>query len=234
MLDMVTGSAAMAWVSRQSNAMYASDGYNGPVRNLPMPPSQQRMQMHDPPVPDGSENERRQIQSMDWGDLMSQAGQGSELAIGQLAERYSPLLSRWAHARLTWNHADPDTDAVQTLEGIVHSRVRDCLKHYAELGVKREGTLLLGLRDAVNAGLQAWTRKTSVLEETFGPQRAASYEEGLTRLQSVEREAVICVLEFHRSPTQLKSDLATSSVDEARDLYARAVVRLAEEMCHGH
>lgn len=186
------------------------------------------------PVPPREPGDRRrpQYMAMDTLELVARMRDGDELAYDVLCERYLPLFQRWARTRCTPNnpgHYDPN--AVARIDAAVRDATRATLRKLGD--VNRQGTVLLQLRDDVHKRLRDANPRPEVLETTIGPERAATYERALKRLEPTEREALVCGLELQRGFDQLQKDLGAESEDAARSSYAHAVVRLAEEMGHG-
>ena len=189
-----------------------------------------------PERPHGSDEERRkQYLAVDSLELVARILVGDELAIDVLGERYANLFRRWVRMRLSAPDARGETNLGEheVVERVVRDATTSTMKQLSHRGITRQGTLLLNLRDAACARLRTSKSEEDALDATIGRPTANNYERSLLRLEPAEREAIVCVLEFQRGFEQLRDDLGTESVESARVTYARAVVRLAEEMGHG-
>lgn len=215
-------SSARICATRRYNPRIQPRTNSGPrLRLVPMPP----------PPRESEEERRRQYMAMDTLELVARQRSGDELAYDVLCERYLPLARRWARVRSrpgNPGHHD-DNQVSASIEPLVRDATSTTIGTLGD--IDRSGSLLLQLRNAIHERLRR-SHRTEALDATIGPENAAAYEDALNRLKPEEREALVCVVEFQRDFEQLGKDLGVSSEDAART-YARAVVRLAEEMGHG-
>jgi RNA polymerase sigma factor (sigma-70 family) len=161
-------------------------------------------------------------------------------------DRYLPKLSRWASGRLPkWARDMSDTDdlvqdtlirsvanlghfeargegALQAyLRGAVMNRIRDEIR-------RRRRTPAIGALDSGIAG-----QGPSPLETAIGAEALAKYDRALERLDAETREAVIARIEMGCSYAEVAELMDKPSVDAARMVVSRALVKLAEEMRRG-
>jgi RNA polymerase sigma factor (sigma-70 family) len=178
-------------------------------------------------------------------DLLRLARGGDAAALERLFLRYMGPLKRWAHGRLPrWARDVRDTD------DLVQESVLQTLRQIDRFEPIRDGSFHAYLRTALHNRLLDEIRRVkraprgalasdhpdgapSPVEEVIGHQTLARYEEGLARLRSHEREAVLARVEFGRSYAEIAEALGKSSPDAARMIVGRALVRLAREMQRG-
>ncbi|MBP7776202.1 MAG: RNA polymerase sigma factor [Acidobacteria bacterium] len=180
------------------------------------------------------------------GELLNRARAGDERALDRLFARYVPRLHRWAHRRVpVWARSAADTaDYVQ--ETVLHT-----LRHLGTFEPQREGALLGYLRRSLvnrmrdqfrhaarhpapgelNEGIEDGGR--SPLDQAIGEEDRQRYEDGLKRLRSADRRAIVASIELGYSYEQIALVLNKPSAEAARVAVRRALVRLGEEMNRG-
>ena len=176
-------------------------------------------------------------------DLIARARGGDRAALEELFARHLPSLKRWASGRLPrWARDIADTtDLVQEV-------ALETFKRLPDFEVRGDGALQAYLRQAVmNRIRNEFRRKsrhpenmpldsamqdegTSPLEAAIGVETVERYEQGLQRLTSEERDAIVSRVELGLSYAEVADALGKPSADAARMAVVRALVRLAEEM----
>jgi RNA polymerase sigma-70 factor (ECF subfamily) len=176
-------------------------------------------------------------------ELLARARSGDDRALEALFARYLPRLRRWASGRLPrWAR-----DAVDT-QDLVQDTLIQVFKHVGTFEPRREGAFQAYLRQAVMNRIRNAVRNharqpdgtelnnalpsadASPLERAIGVERLARYEAALSRLRSIEREAIVARLEMGCSYQEMATMLDVPSADAARKATQRALVRLAEEL----
>lgn len=161
-------------------------------------------------------------------------------------DRYLPRLSRWASGRLPqWARDLSDTD------DLVQDTLIRSVANLGQFEVRGEGALQAYLRSAVMNRIRDEIRRRgrmpqqgaldsaipskaqSPLEATIGAETLGRYDRALDRLDPETREAVIARIEMGCSYAEIAELMNKPSVDAARMVVSRALVKLAEEMRHG-
>jgi RNA polymerase sigma-70 factor (ECF subfamily) len=180
-------------------------------------------------------------------DLVERAKSGDDEALNRLFARCMPSLRRWASGRLPrWSRDLMDTD------DLVQETVVRAVKRLDRFESRHEGALQAYLRQAIVNRIRDEIRRTkrspaateldenasdhgaSPLETAIGAEALERYEAALARLRPEEREAIVARVEMDGSYQQVAAALGKSSADAARMAVSRALLRLAEEMSHGH
>lgn len=178
--------------------------------------------------------------------LLERARAGDAAALNRLMDRYLPRLSRWASGRLPqWARDLSDTD------DLVQDTLVRSVANLPQFDARGEGALQAYLRTAVMNRIRDEIRKKSrmpaksaldstipadgqsPLEATIGAQTLARYDRALERLDAETREAVIARIEMGCSYAEVAELMGKPSVDAARMVVSRALVKLAEEMRRG-
>jgi RNA polymerase sigma factor (sigma-70 family) len=160
-------------------------------------------------------------------------------------DRYLPRLSRWASGRLPqWARDVSDTD------DLVQDTLARSVGNLGQFEARAEGALQAYLRTAVMNRIRDEIRRRrrtpsigvldpgipasgqSPLEAAIGAEALAKYDRALDRLDPETREAVIARIEMGCSYAEVAELMEKPSVDAARMMVSRALVRLAEEMRH--
>jgi RNA polymerase sigma factor (sigma-70 family) len=155
-------------------------------------------------------------------------------------------LSRWASGRLPhWARDLSDTDDL-VQDTLIRSVAN--LDHFESRG---EGALQAYLRGAVMNRIRDEIRRRrrvpvqspldtgiaaqgqSPLESAIGAESLAKYDRALDRLDPETREAVIARIEMGCSYAEVAELMGKPSVDAARMMVSRALLKLAEEMRRG-
>lgn len=177
--------------------------------------------------------------------LVQRAQAGDLEARNELFARYLPRLRRWAHGRLPASARGPlDThDLVQD----TFTKVLKQLDHFqprhegAFQGYLRQA-LLNNVRDAIRRGnrrpaepLDSEHPATdpSPLEVAIGRETLERYEAALQRLRESDRELIHLRIELSYSWAEVAEALNKPSAAAAQMAAHRALLQLAEEMCHG-
>lgn len=175
--------------------------------------------------------------------LLQRAREGDRLALDELFGRCLPPLRRWAAGRLPrWARDGTDThDLVQ--DAIVRT-----LHRIDDLDSPAQGAIEAYLRQAVLNRIRDEIRRVgrrlphdalpqdrpsgdaSPLEEAIGSEALERYEAALTRLDLVEREAIVARVELGYSYEDVAAALGRHSGEAARLTVRRALLRLAQEM----
>lgn len=179
-------------------------------------------------------------------DLLKRARQGDDDALNDLFRRHLAPLRRWARGRLPkWTRDLRDT------EDLVQETLAQTLRRIDAFEPRHEGALQAYLRQALLNRVRDEVRRVnrypapdglddadhhpadgraSPLEEVIGIEAMESYESGLQRLKTEERELIIARVEMQQSYQQIAVAHNKSSADAARMAVSRALLRLAEEM----
>jgi RNA polymerase sigma-70 factor, ECF subfamily len=179
--------------------------------------------------------------------LVERAKAGDRNALDRLFARYLPSLRRWASGRLPqWTRDLMDTD------DLVQETVIRAVNRMGQFESRHEGALQACLRQAVLNRIRDEVRRskrspietaldenatdhgTSPLENAIGREALERYETALARLRPEDREAIVARVEMDGSYQEVAVALGKSSADAARMAVSRALLRLAEEMSHGH
>jgi len=180
-------------------------------------------------------------------DLVERAKAGDDESLNRLFARFLPSLRRWASGRLPrWSRDLMDTD------DLVQETVVRAVKRLDRFESRHEGALQAYLRQAVVNRIRDEIRRTkrspaatelddnesdrgaSPLETAIGAEALERYEAALARLRPEEREAIVARVEMDGSYQEVAQALGKPSADAARMAVSRALLRLAEEMSHGH
>ena len=173
--------------------------------------------------------------------LLSRARDGDAAARDDLAERYRILLTRWAHGRIP-----------RSARGLLETQ--DCVQVTLLRGFERlpqfiprhEGAFLAYLRQILLNQIRDEARRAkrrpsqeefpadladmstpSPLEELIGKESLSRYEEALASLSERQREAIIMRMELGLRYREIAEALDAPSVNAARLIVARAMIRLA-------
>jgi RNA polymerase sigma factor (sigma-70 family) len=175
--------------------------------------------------------------------LLERARVGDRDALNLLMGRYLPVLERWATGRLpAWARGVVDTgDLVQ--DTLIRS-----FKNIERFEARGEGALLAYLRQALRNRIADEVRSrmrraapstidtahpdegASPLELAVGSELLEQYEQALSRLRPVEREAIIARVELGYSYEELAAALNKPTAGAARLAVTRALARLARLM----
>jgi RNA polymerase sigma-70 factor, ECF subfamily len=175
-------------------------------------------------------------------ELLRRARAGDAQALGRLFQRYLPSLHRWAHGRIPrWAR-----NAVDTTD-IVQDTVLHTLRNLRSFEPQREGALLGYLRRSLLNRIRdrfryAARHPTQELNDTVADAGASPlefaidvenrrrYDDALTRLAPLDREAIVGRLELGYSYEQLALVLKKPTPGAARVAVRRALIRLSDEM----
>ena len=173
-------------------------------------------------------------------ELLARVRQGDGGAREVLAGRYAVMLKRWAHGRLPAGARDlvDTSDLVQATLMRAFARV----EHFEP---RREGAFLAYIRRVLLNQIRDEARRakrrpdhaelpeslgdgsTSPLEAIIGRESLARYERALARLSDRQREAVILRVELGLRYREVADALNAGSVNAARLIVARALIKLA-------
>jgi RNA polymerase sigma-70 factor (ECF subfamily) len=172
--------------------------------------------------------------------LLARARDGDAAAHARLAERFLPILRRWAHGRLPARARDlSDTD------DLVQITLIRALEHVGEFEPRREGAfvaylrriLLNAMRDEIrradrrpgreDLGDKLRDERASVIERAIGREALERYETALGRLPEEQREGVMLRIEFGYTFQEIADALGKPSANTARMMVSRALARLA-------
>ena len=175
--------------------------------------------------------------------LLSLVRAGDESARNRLLSRYLPLLRLWAHGRLPSRaRGMVDTD------DLVQTTLIKALDRVHAFEPRREGAFLAYLRRIVLNHVRDELRRVarnpgqrdlpptladlgpSPVEEVIGLETLERYERALATLSEEQQEAVVLRVEMGFTHQMVAEVLQCPSVDAARMIVTRALVRLAEEM----
>jgi RNA polymerase sigma factor (sigma-70 family) len=175
-------------------------------------------------------------------ELILRARDGDGSAREALARRYMPVLRRLAHGRLPRNARSMlDTD------DLVQNCMIRALSHLDEFEPRSEGAFLAflrrilvnHLRDEIRRNRQGPRlpfddtipgRDRSPLEEAMGAEMLDAYEDALSQLSELQREAVILRMEYAMSYPGVARSMGGPSANAARMLVMRGIVQLAASM----
>jgi RNA polymerase sigma-70 factor (ECF subfamily) len=180
-------------------------------------------------------------------ELLRRARAGDPQALNRLLERYLPALHRWAHGRLPgWARHSMDTGDV------VQDTVLQTVRNLDSFEPQREKALLHYLRRSLLNRIRDRFRYArrhptadgvdenspddgpSPLELAIDEQDRRRYEAALDRLAPSDREAIVGRIELGYSYEQLALVLKKPTAGAARVAVRRALLRLGEQMRHGH
>ena len=176
-------------------------------------------------------------------ELIHRAHAGDSGAIDRLFTRLYGPIRRWARGRLPrWARDMAETDdlvqeaLVQTFRHVGDFEPRGCgsLQAYARQAVlnRIRDELRRAARRPAPAGFNGCEIDPglSPLDHAIGRQAVDRYERSLARLKPRDREAVIARIELGFDFHELAELIGTPSVEAARKMATRAIVRLAAEM----
>jgi RNA polymerase sigma-70 factor (ECF subfamily) len=188
-----------------------------------------------------STNETQELASTS--ELINRARAGDAGAVERLFARLYGPLRRWARGRLPrWARDLAETD------DLVQEALVQTFKRVGEFEPRGGGALQAYVRQAVLNRIRDELRRAarrpardgfdgsevdpglSPLEQAIGREAVERYERSLARLKPRDREAVVARLELGLDYPELADLLATPSVEAARKVATRAIVRLAAEM----
>lgn len=173
--------------------------------------------------------------------LLVRARNGDGTARDDLAKRYHELLTRWAHGRVPASARSllDTSDLVQT----TLMRAFDNLHRFEP---RREGAFLAYLRQILLNRIRDEARKgkrkpptqelsesiedttsRSPLADVIGSESLARYEKALACLTERQREAIVLRLELGLRYREIAEALNAASMNAARLIVARALIRLA-------
>jgi len=179
-------------------------------------------------------------------ELIQRAQQGDADALNRLLERHVPALRRWARGRLP-QYARDMTDT----QDLVQEAVTRTFLNFKKFEYRGDGALQAYLRQAVMNRVRDELRRhrrrpgsveldsqvvanaPSPLETAIGQEAMDRYQEGLMKLSSSDRDAIIGRLELGLTYEELAEYLGKPSADAARKGAQRALVKLVEDMRHG-
>jgi RNA polymerase sigma factor (sigma-70 family) len=175
--------------------------------------------------------------------LILRAQRGDSDALERLLARYLPRLLRWASGRLPGS-ARGMADTQDLVQDALIGAVRN-LKEFSDQG---EGALQAYLRQAVMNRIRDEIRRQaarpsntgvvhviqdpapSPLESAMGRETFARYDQALSVLDPMDREAIVARLELGCSYHEIADLLDKSTADAARMQVARALAKLAKLM----
>jgi len=179
--------------------------------------------------------------------LLVRARGGDRGAQGDLASRYATMLRQWAHGRLP-NSA---RDLVDTSD-LVQITLQRAFARLDSFEPRREGAFLAYIRQILLNQIRDEVRRAkrrpaheplpedlgdgvtpSPLEEIIGRESVRQYEEALAELSERQREAIILRVELGLRYREVAEAVGAPSVNAARLIVARALVRLASVVRRG-
>ena len=178
--------------------------------------------------------------------LVQRAQAGDLEARNELFARYLPRLRRWAHGRLPASARG----ALDTHD-LVQETFTKVLKHLDDFHPRHEGafqgylrqSLLNNVRDLARRGNRRSPAEPldsehpatdpSPLEVAIGRETLERYEAALQRLRESDRELIHLRIELSYSWAEVAEALNKPSAAAAQMAAHRALLQLAEEMCHG-
>lgn len=173
--------------------------------------------------------------------LLVLARDGDDEARNRLAQRFLPILRRWAHGRLPASARD----LAETAD-LVQLTLMRALQNIDRFESRGEGAFLAYLRqillNAVRDEVRRVTRRPghdglseivssrepSALEKALGRERMERYEAGLEQLEDRQRQAVVLRFEFGYSFSRIAEAIDAPTANAARMVVSRAVTALAE------
>jgi RNA polymerase sigma-70 factor (ECF subfamily) len=177
--------------------------------------------------------------------LIRRAQGGDAEALDALLRRYLPRVRRWAAGRLPV-HARGLLDT----DDIVQETLTRTVRNVRQFEPRHEHSLELYLRQAVANRIRDALRHArraprpeaaeehleddapSSLDRAIVAESVAKYRAALTRLGTVDREAVVARLELGYSYREVAALIGKPSPDAARVAVERAILRLADAMRH--
>ena len=175
--------------------------------------------------------------------LLELTRHGDMAARDRLAQRYLPILTRWARGRLpVWARDLGDTDDV------VQVTLMKALDKVSGFEPRREGAFLAYLRMILKNQIRDHIRRVrrkpvmdeldetvadddpSPLAETIGREVLDRYEAALAQLPERHREAVVLRIELGFTYQQIADAVGCPSESAARMMVTRALAQLAEKM----
>jgi len=179
-------------------------------------------------------------------ELIERAQTGDKAALERLLERYRPRLRRWASGRLPrFAREMADTD------DLVQEVLIGTFRNFSDFELRGEWALQAYLRQAITNRVRDEVRRVSTrpardefpdelraseqspLEVAIGSELFSRYDEALTALDPIEREAVIARVELGCAYQEIALLIDKPSPDAARMTVARALARLAAIMGDG-
>lgn len=172
--------------------------------------------------------------------LLERVRSGDPAAREVLAVRYAAMLQRWAHGRLPASARD----LVDTSDLVQVTLIR-AFEHVDQFQPRREGAFLAYIRRILLNQIRDEARRAkrrpvreelpddigdsspSPLEEMIGKESLTRYEKALACLTDRQREAIILRVELGLRYREVAEALGAPSVNAARLIVARALVRLA-------
>jgi RNA polymerase sigma-70 factor, ECF subfamily len=176
--------------------------------------------------------------------LLDRARAGDDAALEELLSRYLPRLRRWASGRLP-----PAARDLLDTEDVVQETLVKTVRNLGRIEVRDDGALQAYLRQALTNRLADAYRQSrrrandtdvksdlpanlpSPLEEAIGAEAVQRYEDGLARLKSSDREAVILRIELCYDYEEIARMTGKTGAASARVAVSRALARLSKEMC---
>ena len=173
--------------------------------------------------------------------LLVRVRDGDAAARDALALRYREMLRKWAHGRLP----AAARDLVDT-EDIVQVTLMRAFVRLDQFEPRREGAFLAYVRRIILNQIRDQAKRArrrplhheleedtmedgarSPLDEIIGRENVQRYEHALGQLTDRQREAVILRIELGLRYREVAEALGAASVNAARLIVARALVRLA-------
>jgi RNA polymerase sigma-70 factor, ECF subfamily len=176
-------------------------------------------------------------------DLLAQARDGDDDAVGQLFGRLIPGLRRWARGRLP-----PFARELCDTQDVVQDTVLSALRNLDHFEVRHPGALLGYLRQAVLHRICDEVRRAqrrpiaqelvdhpdeeaiSPLDRMLTEHELGRYERALKKLRADDQAAILCRIEHQSSYEEMAIALGKPTANAARVAVRRALMRLAEEM----
>jgi RNA polymerase sigma-70 factor, ECF subfamily len=176
--------------------------------------------------------------------LLNRARKGDTRARDTLAQRYQVLLTRWAHGRVP-----ASARGLLDTSDLVQTALMRGFHRLDQFEPRREGAFLAYLRQIILNRIRDEARRgkrrppleelpesvadpanPSPLETVIGSESMARYDRALADLTERQREAIILRLELGFRYREVAEALDAPSVNAARLIVARALVRLAAVM----
>jgi len=178
--------------------------------------------------------------------LLELVRNGDTMARDRLIRRFLHALQRWARGRLPTSARDlADTD------DLVQVTLLRALDRVEAFEPKRAGSFLAYLRRILQNQIRDEFRRAvrrpraehldrdplgespSPLDAAIGKEKLEAYEAALARLPEEQQEAVILRIEMGFTHREVAEAIGSPSMNAARMLVSRALVRLAEVMHEG-
>jgi RNA polymerase sigma-70 factor (ECF subfamily) len=178
-------------------------------------------------------------------DLLGLAKAGNQGAVELLLQRCLPPLRRWARGRLP-SYA---RDLAETQDLVQEAALRT-LNNLASFEARHQGALQAYLRQAVANRIRDEIRRAtrhpaplelteahadaapSPLEQAIGKEGVQRYDDALSRLRDVDREAIVARIELQQSYEEIAVAIGKPTANAARVAVTRALARLIEELGH--